>query len=274
MQTKVYQSQSYGFSSSHVWMWELDYKESWELKNWCFWIVVLEKTLESLLFCRSNFCLQLDLQGDPTSPSRKSVLNIHWKDWCWSWNWNTLATWCEELPHWKTPWCWERLKVEGEGDDRVWDGWMVSLTQWTWVWASSETWWWAGKPGVLQTMGSQRVGRDWVTETNWTELNLGDCWWILLFLVAFNLVKFMSECIQWCTQGSSHRSCDSKSRVLPIKPAFRDTGPRDGGILSADEKGVCWVSRLMGCCFSKISLGAWNETRGFVLQLLWWWFCR
>ena len=77
-------SQSCGFSSSHVWMWELDYKESWVLKNWCFWTVVLEKTLEFL-----------GLQGDPTSPSqRKSVLGVHWKDWCWSWNSSTLATSC------------------------------------------------------------------------------------------------------------------------------------------------------------------------------------
>jgi len=68
------------------------------------------------------------LQGDQTSPSwRKSVLNIHWKDWCWS-NSNTLATWCEELTHWKRLWCWERLKAGGEGDDRGWDGWMAWLT--------------------------------------------------------------------------------------------------------------------------------------------------
>ena len=66
---------------------------------------------------------------------KEIVLNIHWKDWCWSWNSNTLATWCEELTHWKRPWCWERLKV-GEGDDRGWDGWMASLTQWTWVWVN------------------------------------------------------------------------------------------------------------------------------------------
>ena len=95
-------SQSYGFSSSHVWMWELDYKESWMLKNWYSSTVVLEKILESLA-----------LQGDPTSPSwRKSVLNIHWKDWCWSWNSNTLATWYEKLTHW------ERLKVGEEGCDK------------------------------------------------------------------------------------------------------------------------------------------------------------
>ena len=95
---------------------------------------------------------------------RKSVLNIHWKDWCWRWSSNTLATWCEELTHWKRPWCWERLKAGGEGDDRGWDGWMASPTWWTWGWESSRSWWWTGKPGVLQSMGSQRVGQDSVTE--------------------------------------------------------------------------------------------------------------
>ena len=110
----------------------------------------------------------LGLQGDPTSPSeRKSVLNIHWKYWCWSWSSNTLATWWEELTHWKRPWCWERLKEGGEGDDRGWDGWMASLTQRTWVWVSSSSWWWTGRPCVLQSMGSQRVRHDWVTELNW-----------------------------------------------------------------------------------------------------------
>ena len=147
-------SSHYDFSSSHIWMWQLDHKESWALKNWCFWIVVLEKTL--------------GLQRDPTSQSkRKSVLNIHWKDWCWSWNSNTLATWCEELTHWKRSWCWERLKAGGEGDNRGWDGWMALLTWWTWVWASSGSWWWTGRPGLLQSMGLQRVGHDWVTEPNW-----------------------------------------------------------------------------------------------------------
>ena len=110
----------------------------------------------------------LGLQGDPTSPSlRKSVLNIHWRDWCWSWNSNTLATWCEELTYLKRPWCWERLKVGGKGDNRGWAGWMASSMWWTWVWVCSGSWWWTGKPGVLQSMGLQRVGHDWVTELNW-----------------------------------------------------------------------------------------------------------
>ena len=86
--------------------------------------------------------------------SNQSILmeispNIHWKDWCWSWNSSTLATWFKELTPWKRPWCWKRLKAGGEGDKRGWDGWMASLTQWTWVWVSSGSWWWTGKPGVL-----------------------------------------------------------------------------------------------------------------------------
>ena len=84
---------------------ELAHKESWVPKNWCFWTVVLEKTLESPL----------------DSMEIQPVLNIHWKDWCWSWNSNALATWCKELTHLKRPWCWERLKVGGEGDNRVWN---------------------------------------------------------------------------------------------------------------------------------------------------------
>ena len=107
-------------------------------------------------------------EGDPTSSSqRKSVLNIHWKDWCWSWNSNTLATWCEELTHLKRLWCWESLKA-GEGDDRGWHGWMASPTRWTWVWVSSRSWWKTRKPGGLQSMGSRRVRHNWATELNWT----------------------------------------------------------------------------------------------------------
>ena len=89
--------------------------------------------------------------------------------WCWSWSSNTLATWCEELTDLKRLWCWERLKAGGEGDDRGWDGWMVSSTQWMWVWVNSGSWCWTGRPGMLQFMGLQRVGHDWATELNWTE---------------------------------------------------------------------------------------------------------
>ena len=77
---------------------------------------------------------------------------------------HTLATWCEELTHWRRPWCWERFRAGGEGDNRGWDGWMASLTRWTWVWVVSGSWWWTGSPGVLQSTGSQRVRQDWATE--------------------------------------------------------------------------------------------------------------
>ena len=82
-------------------------------------------------------------------------------------NSNTLATWCEELTHLKRPWCWEKLRAGGEGNDRGWDGWMASPTRWTWIWVNSGSWWWTGRPGVLRFMGLQRVGHEWVTELNW-----------------------------------------------------------------------------------------------------------
>ena len=140
---------------SHVWMRELDHKESWVKKNWCFWIVVLEKTFESPL-------------------DYKEIQSVHPKgDQSWRFTGrtdaeaetpNTFATWCEELTHWKRPWYWERLKAGEEGDDRAWDGWMAWLTQRTWVWASTKRWWKTGMPGVLQSVVSQRVGHDWATE--------------------------------------------------------------------------------------------------------------
>ena len=81
-----------------------------------------------------------------------------------------FAAWCEELTHsQKRLWCWERLRAGGEGDNRKWDGWMASSTQWTWVWVDSMSWWWTGRPSVLWFMGSQRVGHNWATELNWTE---------------------------------------------------------------------------------------------------------
>ena len=91
---------------------------------------------------------------------------MHWKDWCRSWRSNTLTIWCEELTHWKRHGCWERLKAGREGDYRGWKHWLAWPSQWTWVWASSGNWWWTGKPGVLQSMGFQRVRHDRETEQN------------------------------------------------------------------------------------------------------------
>ena len=91
------------------------------------------------------------------------------EDWCWSWNSNALTTWCKELIHWKKPCCWERLKVGGEEDNRGWNHWLASLTGWTWVWASSGSWWWTGKPGMLRPWGLRES--DMAEQLNWTELN-------------------------------------------------------------------------------------------------------
>ena len=154
---KSLSGQNYGFSSSHVWMWELDYKESWVPKNWCFWTVVLEKTLESPLDCQEIqpvhrkgnpswiFIGKTDAEAETPILRPPDAKNwFIWKD-----------------PDAGKDWRWE-------GDNRGWDGWMASPTWWTWVWVSSGSWWWIEKPGVLQSMGSQRVGHDWATELNST----------------------------------------------------------------------------------------------------------
>ena len=117
----------HGFASSHVWMWELDYKESWVPKNWCFWTVVLKKTLEN----------PLDYKIKPVIPKGNQSWIFIGRTDSEAETPITLATWCEELTPWKRPRCWERLRAGGEGDDRGCNGWMASLTQWTWVWANS-----------------------------------------------------------------------------------------------------------------------------------------
>ena len=89
---------------------------------------------------------------------------------CWVFIGRTLVSSCEELTHWKRPWCWEGLEAGGEGDNRGWDGWMASPTRWAWVWVDSRSWWWTGRPGMLRFMRSQRVRHDWETELNWTDV--------------------------------------------------------------------------------------------------------
>ena len=137
-------------------MWELDCEESRALKIWCFWTAVLEKTLESPLDC-------------------KEIQPVHSKgDQPWDFFGRTDAeaeTPILWLPHAKSwlvgkDWFWEGLGA-GEGDNRGWDGWMASLTWWTWVWVNSGSWWWTVRPGVLQFMGLPRVGHDWVNGLNW-----------------------------------------------------------------------------------------------------------
>ena len=155
--------------------------------------------------------------------SNQSILkeispSVHWKDWYWSWNSNTLATWCEELTNLKRPWCWERLKVEGEGDDRRWDGWMALLTQWTWVWVNSRSWWWTGRPGMLQSLRLQRVRHDWVTELNWIGYHKGtrDQTWSLKSFCVLSKYKKGHRKLLTSTSGGGQRMppLDSLSREL------------------------------------------------------------
>ena len=148
--------QGYGFSRIHVWMCQLDYNESLVPKNWCFWTVVLEKALESPLDCK---------EIQPAHPRGNQ-----------SWTFigrtdveaETPIIWPPDAKNWllwKDPDAGKDWRQK-EGDDRGWDSWMASLIQWTWVWASSGSWWWTGKTGVLQSMESQ--SRTWLS--NWTEL--------------------------------------------------------------------------------------------------------
>ena len=147
-------SQSYLFSSSYVWI------ESWIIKKAeHYWIDAFK------LWCWRRLWESLG-QGDPTSQSLKKInleysleglmlkLKLHYFG---------HLMWRAHLL--KRPWCWERLRAGGEGDDRWWDGWMASQTQWTWVWVNSRSWWWTVRPGMLQSIGMQRVGREWATES-------------------------------------------------------------------------------------------------------------
>ena len=149
-------SQSFGFPSSHVWIWELDYKESWAPKNWCFCTVVLEKTLES----------PLDF---------KEVHPVHPKgDQSWIFIGKTAVEaetpilWLPDVKNWLIwkdsdagkDWRWEEMGMTG------WNGWMASPTQCTWVWVNSGSWWWTGRPGLLQSMGSKES--DMSERLNWS----------------------------------------------------------------------------------------------------------
>ena len=117
----------------------------------------------------------------------RSALGFLWKEWCLSWNSSTLATSCKELTHWKRLWCWEGLRA-GEGDDRGWDGWIASLTRWTWVWVNSGSWWWTGRPAVLRFMASQRVGHHWVTELKW--MYMFDSIYDYIIFIHTNIIVF------------------------------------------------------------------------------------
>ena len=148
-----------GFSSSYSWMWKLDCKESWALKNWCFWTVMLEKTLESPLECKE--IKLVNPKGD------QSWIFIGRTDT----EVETPILWSPDAKSWLTRKDPDAGKDWGQEEKGTTED---EMTRWhqgqrTWVWVNSRSWWWAGRPGVLQSMRSQRVGHDWVTELNWTE---------------------------------------------------------------------------------------------------------
>ena len=151
-------SQSYGFSRSHIWMWELDHKESWALKNWCFWTVVLEKTLESPLDCKKN--------KPVNCKENQSWMLIGRTDEV-----EAPVLWPPDAKNWligKDPEAGKDWRQEEKGkteDEMV--GWHHWLNGHEWVWTGSRSWWWTGNTGVLQPMGSLRVGHDeWLNEWN------------------------------------------------------------------------------------------------------------
>ena len=150
-------SQGYGFSSSHVWMSELDCEESWALKNWCFWTVVLEKILESPLDCKEIQPVHLKISPGCSLEGMMLKLILQ-----------SLATSCEELTHCKRLGCWEGLGAGGKGDNRGWDGWMAAPTRWRgfgWTLGVGD-----GQGGLACCYSwGHRVEPDWVTELNWTE---------------------------------------------------------------------------------------------------------
>ena len=148
-------SQGYGFSGGHVWMWELDCEESWAPKNWCFWTVVLEKTLEGPLYCK-----EIQLVHPKGGQSWVFIGRIDVKA-------ENPILWPPHVKSWligkKT------LMLGGIEGNRGWDGWRASSTWWTWVWVDCGHWWWTRRPGVLRFMASQSVGHDWANKLklNW-----------------------------------------------------------------------------------------------------------
>ena len=136
-----------------IWMWELDCEESWAPKNWCFWTVVLEKTLESPL---NNQSILKEISPGCSLEGMMLKLKLQY-----------LGHLMQRVDSLEKTLMLGGMAAGGEGDDRGWDGWMASPTRWTWVWVNSGRWWWIGRSGMLRFMGSQRVRHDWATELNW-----------------------------------------------------------------------------------------------------------
>ena len=181
-------SQGYGFSCGHVWMWDLDCEESWVLKNWCFWTVVLEQTLESPLDCKE--IQPVHSEGDQpwvffgrndANAETPVLWPPHAKSWLIGKDYDAGRDWGQE--------------EKGTTEDEMarWH----PLTRWIWVWVNSGSWWWIGRPGVLRFMGSQRPGGDWSTELNWTELNRWNTEYICNEILLTKFLQRRESCILW-----------------------------------------------------------------------------
>ena len=177
------------FSSSHVWMWEWDYNKSWGPKKWCFWAVVLEKTLESFLDCKE--IQPVHLKGD--------------QSWVFIGRTNieaeTPILWPPDVKNWlsgKDPAAGKDWRQGGEGNNRGWDGWMASLTRWTWVWASSEAG--DGQGGLVFCSPWGHKESDTTERLNWTELNPIDCS-MPGFPVLHCLPEFAQNDVHWISDA-------------------------------------------------------------------------
>ena len=141
-------------------MWELDCEEGWAPKNWCFWTMVLERLLRVPWTARrSNQSILKEISPGCSLEGLMLKLKLQY-----------FGHLMRTVDSDERLWCWEGLGAGGEGNNRGWDGCMASSTQWTWVWVNSGSWWWTGRPGMLQSMVSQRVGHDWATKRNWANI--------------------------------------------------------------------------------------------------------
>ena len=159
-----------------------------------------------------------------------------------------MSTSCEELTHWKRPWCWEGLGAGGEGDDRGWDGWMASPTRWAWVWVNSGSLWWTGRPDVLWFMGSQRVGHYWATELNWTDIcenkccNVNNIYAFFFHLVLSKMLLFQRTAFDHMV-GLKVRENVPRSRGPELRPLASLRGQTPGWMISSSVRSI--IKRLM-----------------------------
>ena len=223
--------QGYGFSSGHVWMWELDYEESWAPKNWCFWTVVLEKTFESPLDCKK--IQPVHPKGDQSwlffgRTDAKAETPILWppdaKNWLTGKDPDAGKDWGQE----------EKGTIEDEMAG--------SPTQWTWVWLDSESWWWTGRPGVLQSMGSQRVRHNWVTELNHTDTLI---WSKPILVVFLFLPPFINpRCLHFVAV------CPMSSLSMPLNRLSRSHVPYcwEGSRVLQQQHSLAWSRCPVSAC--------------------------